>query len=462
MRILPDLWDDGPDPVCETSLSVRLNDKVVFNQAKSVSLQELLPRESLREWSNLMTTEKSPVAPEHASRKVITVSAWTFAAGLSGLLFADFLHSAFHDAWWVSIVGAVLQHASEIGASVGLIGLLLELCVRREYTGEIIGRLQALFRMDRSVANTLSPETRKNILETTLCAQLGDVLGRAAFNGLIRRILTDESAHRRDAHYHITLREMTTDIVLNSPNGSTTLRASDYFEITAEYRFIRKFSITKHKTVACIFGDGWDKLMREFKVSECVLRESLPLRSEDQRRLVDTLKSNPQELNKFCSVNITLTDISVDHDSPSEPLKMKPPSIQEHSIVFELDVCEIPEDKEIMHSIIIEGLIDKNARSFPILIVEPTCLPEFEFTYPANLSVSPPLHILTTAKPFDPIITHLPGKYRLTLGSFKPEDGWVFPNSGVLFAWDPQACSVLKTKCIDRKSSDVDLVPDRA
>lgn len=406
-----------------------------------------------------MATEQAPISPEPANRSVIKVSVWTLAAGIAGLLLADRLHFWLHDAWWAAIISAVVQHTSEIGASVGLIGLLLELRGRREYAGEIIRRLQSLFMTDPSVAKALSQETRSNILKTTLRAQLGDELGLAAFNGLIRRMLKDEDAHRRDAHYHITLREMPADRVLRSPQGNVIFHASDYFEITAEYRFIRKFCKTKHKTVVCVFSDGWDKLMKEFKVSECILRESLPLRKEDQLRLGETLRSNPLELNKFCSVEVTLTDISEDNDSPSQPIKMRPPLIQDHSIIFELDESEIPEDQKIMHSVIIESLIDKNARNFPIIIVEPTCLPEFEFTYPPSLSVPPPLHILTTTKPFDPAITHLPGKYRLSLSGFKPEEGWVFPNSGVLFAWDPPTKSASKLSHVD--DDWVDPVPDR-
>jgi hypothetical protein len=192
------------------------------------------------------------------------------------------------------------------------------------------------------------------------------------------------------------------------------------------------------------------------------LRESLPLRKEDQKRLVEAIRCNPQELSKFCSVTVTLNDILVDSDSPTEPVKMRHPIIQENSILFELDVSEIPEDRELMHRIVIEGIIDKNTRSFPILIVEPTCLPEFEFTYPTNLVVPPPQHILTTAKPFDPVITSLPGKYRLTLGAYRPEECWVFPNSGVLFVWDRQVTKASKRKRAGEEVSSVDSAPDKA
>jgi hypothetical protein len=372
-----------------------------------------------------MSEADSATTAQPASQKVIVVSSVSLLTGILGLLGADVLHCAVPATHWSFALVAVVQHSSEIIASVGLVGLLLELFVRRELTTEILRRLRALFRIDRSVADALSTETRKDIVRTTLTAHLGDELGPAIFNGLVRRYFEDKNANRREAAYDITLREMTADRVITCPSGTMTFPASDYYEISAEYRFKRVLTVSPQKTIVCIFGDEWGKLIEKFKDKSCILREALPLKSPERNALTNAFKANAAGIDQLCAVSLKLNHQTV---------PVKPVAVDDNSIVFELDVKGVPENKCVQHEITVEGLVAKSARRFPVLVVEPTCMPVFTFTHPPTLPVSP-VHLFTGAAPFDPEIDQKKDKIRITLGVDNPEEGWIFPNSGVLFTW---------------------------
>lgn len=303
--------------------------------------------------------------------RIVLVPAVSFGLGLAGLIWAERLEGHNYSATWILAAISILKHSSELLGAAGLIGLLLELSLRRQLKAEILHQIRILFRVDREVANALNEGVSKEIVKTTLIAHLGDNLGPAIFNGLVRRYLEEKDVFRRDAKYEITLRELQQDCTIGNEQHSKIFAATEYFEIAAEYEFTRVFDKDKHKYVICIFGNDWDHLLKQFKDPNCILRETLPLRSSDQAGIAEILKNNPGEMAKVCAVSAKINHKEVE---------LRPVEIRDSGIVFELARADVAADKPLLHQITIHGLVAKSARRFPIVIVEPTWAPTFTFT----------------------------------------------------------------------------------
>ena len=383
------------------------------------------------------------------SKKVVAISCIAFLLGVVGLFFSNSLASWYPQYKTVLFAAEILHYSMEILASVGLIGLILERFARRQLTKEVEQRIRALFRMDREVADALSPEARRQIVKTTLTAHLGDELGPAIFNGAVLRYLEDKHANRRDARYHVTLREMQTDRRVTCGEITRTFSASEYFEITAVYRFERMVSKTKSKVV-CVFDDEWSRLIDEFKASDCLLRESLPLCSDNLGDLFEALRKKPNQVNSLCTLEVSLG---------GQRMNVISTSVHHRSVVFDIDLGAVSVDTPIRHRIQIESIIAKAARSFPILVVEPTSKPDFEFSFPPGLQVVP-RHFFTGAKPFEPSISNTPGNISIETNSNSSEEAWVFPNGGVLFTWDYSVPTSAHQQKIVQIEPDIDLIPD--
>ncbi|HUA97949.1 MAG TPA: hypothetical protein VMA34_06455 [Terracidiphilus sp.] len=373
-----------------------------------------------------MPDEQASSAETKARNKVLVISFVGFVLGLMGVSLFAFLHSK--NQIWESVID-VLQHSSEILSSVGLIGLLLELAVRRELVAEIEYRIKIFFRVDREVIELLGEKARKDIVSNTLRAHLGDDLGLAIFSGVVNRYFEDQNSYRTDASYEISMREMECDRAITAGGVRVIFPASDYFQVTAKYHFHRKLLGNEQKAIAVIFDNNWEDLIDKFRLPYCFFREMLPLFPQEVDPLFQTLRngSGPLQLSRLCRVEVEIG---------GNRLQLTPPTIEDRSVTFRFDTSKVRDPGLIRHKIEINSLIAKSACSYSILVTEPTRGPEFEFNFPESLQVKVE-HFFTGAQPFDVMVDkHIPGRRTVSMKSRNPDESWVFPNSGVNFSWN--------------------------
>ncbi|HJX85062.1 MAG TPA: hypothetical protein VJ723_12025 [Candidatus Angelobacter sp.] len=340
---------------------------------------------------------------------------------------------------WLHPLGFFLHHLAAIVAAVGVVGLIFEWTERKRLVEEMVAQMRQLFQADPTFAKHLRKETSQKLVENTLSAHLGSKLGPAIYEGLVSKYLTQETVHREDVRYEVSLAELEQAITVAGESGSVTFTPDKYFSLTSAYEFKRQIK-AGHRLIAFTLAEdeSYTELYNLFQHPECLAREVIQLEQADKQELVNCLGSikgaySQERIENFLWVSVTLNGRKI-------PTVLKIHTAKHLSFSWELgDIPkEITDAGSVDYEICIKTLIAKSFHRFPVLLAEPALNPRIVFNYPKDILRVITVPFINGNAPFDPTnVTEIPmmGRITVNIANPKSKDAWAFPNSGALFIW---------------------------
>ena len=325
-------------------------------------------------WVIFLTRERLRAWIQSLHGRAIFVAALALVISLSGLLVLETLHNPASRPWWHHL----LLHLFALLGSVGAVGLIFELILKVSLFDEFRTELRSLFHIDQTVAESLSPAIRQQLVLHTLITHLGRKEGEAIYNAVVHRYFSERPFFREGYVYEVTLDDLEDDRALTCDNGSVILSKAQYFELRVTCRFTRAF-VSHQRAIGCILSDG--DLMAWFQKRECLFREIIYLDDDDQAQLHALLTRSPDSVGSIAKQLCTLRVLLNYHSIPIRNTFLSP---SRTSIEFDLAVPEHSHSSPLVHEIHLSTIISKAVRKYPIHLVDPTLNPKFVISYPAR------------------------------------------------------------------------------
>ena len=341
--------------------------------------------------------------------------------------------------WWY----VLSNQMAETLMNVGIIGLLFELLFRRELFSEFQGRMKRLFSEDQEMAESLSTESRKERVLSTLKAQLDEELGEAIFDTLIKRYFSAEEylSSRWNYNAEVSFEDFESEEIKLEP-GDILLQKAEYYRLKLSARFEGYFSEIQN-CIGIILVNDQRELNYWFSCKDCFFRDVLLLNSSDRTQLVEVCKNLSSDsstgeeierlINSFFRIDVKINDQAL-------PIKKYSFSPTHHSIKLEFSeeaLRKIPQRTRVKQEITLESLISKTEKTYPYILKVPCKNPRIRLNYASATGIShiiPAVFFSGEADDTYQLSIQEKSKY-VEVSTPYGDEVWVFPNSGILFTW---------------------------
>ncbi|HEX9944354.1 MAG TPA: hypothetical protein VGG03_20280 [Thermoanaerobaculia bacterium] len=361
--------------------------------------------------------------------------------GVGGLAALDHSSSAsFHDTWYYHI----LLHLGSLFGTVGLVGLLFELFFRKGAMEDFV----QLFTENPRLAESLSREERQKRVKDTLLAQLGPELGEAVHDGAVSRYFSEQAFFRKQFEYEVDIFDLTEDRLLKGEGDETVVLSKEhYYRLKIRAQFHRPLPTCKEISFGCIWIDDFRELNAWFSDAACIFRDTITLRNEDKEPVRQFFARTGRSrqaagyINSLFSIeNLSIGGVKL-HASSVKIRK----EANSAGVYFKLprELRSTRRSDLVSYQMTVSGLIDKETRKYPVILVEPTRDPRIVIRWNTlDITRIVPAPFFTGTRTFEPQIEEDPepepgsGRIGISFAQTGEKPAWVLPGSGVIFLWE--------------------------
>lgn len=390
--------------------------------------------------TDFFKNSRNQLAQTGLVRKLLTIHATLF--GVASVLF---------------VIGFYLIHRTQglskwefVGSVLLEFGILVFVVTSFEvFTQQKIARLfgeevfKTIYANEDAIDNVVTPEMVTRFFIAALTKRLmSKENAEAIYSNVIEPYLSREKQFRPSWSYAARLRKPAKDIQVGE---GLELNKDDYYHMTIEYEF------TEHSANPGIaftggeatiqFAMSMQRLQESFAAANCIYREVLFLKQDDEERIIKSLVKQRPNAGKFArEVGRALFGVSVEVNGSRAILDVKGPDCDSalQCFTWKLQLPQMDGITDRHFRLTVALYIRRENGYLPIVISRPTRAPRVEFEYTdTDIKRVDSFELLTGKAIFQapPVDQPLTGRTLKRMIFQLSEDEWIFPASGIVIFW---------------------------